>query len=700
MLQIKKLNIEVGGKTILQDAEFYTDTGFLTVIKGKSGIGKSTFLKTFVFENTACFKFNQIDLSSLSEDDKKSFIYNHIEFVNQVPQFMNGMKIIEHIIQFEKLGYSRNKDIEQDLGIKCIEKKFPSRLSGGEKIRTAIYFALMKSPDILILDEPTAALDNVYTPKIVHLIKEYSKDHIVIIASHDPSVIRYADILYEISDYKLACQKGELIDKSECACRSDTNILKKSSNAKKMSVCFGYKWFRRIMLCLIGLTFIILIYSLHIFQIFHSDYLDHLNNLKSLEILVYREKYENDYLSHQGMEYPLSEYEMDKFSQINHVDYTRMFVSGEMNNMGFDEYQAGANAANLLSFELFNDNSLIKKAEIKENVRYHSYDEETNHDQKLKYKFQDDGIIISYSLYEQLMASSQNHSIENPELCFDMFIPAYNATGIAEIQDNNGEFVACNAVVNTIQRVKMPIKGVLKENQNLYYLDIGNHDIFIPNTVYADYIQRNYPSSQKELFYIEGIETPFYNDIPEKYSQKNIIQEVTLSPWKPNSIIVKVDNISNYNRVIDDLKNMGVQVSNSYLNLKSIQLLIQNNQNILFAFFVSIVVTTYLFYIYIKYLMSKEERGVCEYLNMLGMNRKEINYIINKNHFWNLIFLSLCSSALLMIIITLAVKYQIISIIIPPKFEYFVFIISMSFLLEILLPVLIRKLTMILQKKY
>lgn len=691
MLCVKQLDIEFGNKTILKNAKFYTDKGLLTVIRGKSGIGKSTFLRTFMFENSSYIEYDKFELSSLSEGDKKNFIYNNISFINQVPQFISGMKIYEHIIQFEKLGYTRNKKIEQELDIKTIETKFPSSLSGGEKMRAAIYLALIRNPKILILDEPTASLDKVYTQKIIELLKKYSKNHIVIVASHDAHIINHADLLYEIIDHKLILEKGNLTENKKTCTEEKSKIISKSKKVRKMSVCFGYKWFQRIMLCFIGLTFVILIYSLHIFQIFHSDYLEQLNQLKSLEVLVYREKYENDYFSHQGMEYPLSDNQITKISNINHVDYAHMHVSGEMNSIGFDEYKNGASHDNLLFFELYDNDQLIKKTEIKENTRYHSYDEKMNYDQKLKYKFQEDGIIISHSLYEQLLNSSHYDLSENLELCFNMFIPTYNATGISEIETNNGEFVACNTVVSTIQRVKMPIKGVLKENQNLYYLDLGSNDIFIPNTIYSDYIRENYPPSQQELYYIEGIDAPFYNDIPDEYSQKEIIQEVTLSPWKPNSIVIKVDNISNYNSVIDELKKTGVQVSNSYMNIKSIQSLTENNQNILFLFFVSIVGTTYLFYVYLKYLMLKEEDGIYAYLGLLGINNNEIQYIINKNYFWNFVLLSLLSSSLLMATITLSVKKQIIDFIIPPKSEYFIFIIVMSFLLEVILPTIIRK---------
>ena len=55
-----------------------------------------------------------------------------------------------------------------------LENKYPKSLSGGEKTRAAVYLALMRQPEILILDEPTAALDAGYAQTMIHILKEYA----------------------------------------------------------------------------------------------------------------------------------------------------------------------------------------------------------------------------------------------------------------------------------------------------------------------------------------------------------------------------------------------------------------------------------------------------------------------------------------------------------------------------------------------
>ncbi len=82
--------------------------------------------------------------------------------VPQIPLFVEGMTIEEHIKQLVKLGYQRNYTYEVKFGIASLKEKYPRNLSGGEKTRAAICLAIMSEPEILILDEPTAALDASY----------------------------------------------------------------------------------------------------------------------------------------------------------------------------------------------------------------------------------------------------------------------------------------------------------------------------------------------------------------------------------------------------------------------------------------------------------------------------------------------------------------------------------------------------------
>ena len=207
VIEIKNLNISFGDKVILNNASFHTSPGVLTIIRGKSGSGKSTFLKAFQFAYECEYIYEGQRIDEQDQDSRQQFIYDHMVNVPQIPLFIEGITIEEHIKQLVKLGYQRNDTYEEKFGIASLKKKYPRNLSGGEKTRAAICLAIMSQPEILILDEPTAALDSSYALEMIKYLKEYAEEgHYVIVATHDQRMIEEADVLYKV-DQTLILEK-------------------------------------------------------------------------------------------------------------------------------------------------------------------------------------------------------------------------------------------------------------------------------------------------------------------------------------------------------------------------------------------------------------------------------------------------------------------------------------------------------------
>lgn len=72
MLEIKQLNVSFGKKTLFKDASFCAECGHLTVIKGRSGSGKSTFLKAFQFAYDCIYLYEGERIDTLDEENNKS----------------------------------------------------------------------------------------------------------------------------------------------------------------------------------------------------------------------------------------------------------------------------------------------------------------------------------------------------------------------------------------------------------------------------------------------------------------------------------------------------------------------------------------------------------------------------------------------------------------------------------------------------
>lgn len=213
MLTVKNLTIQFYQKMILDNAEFYAKDNAMTVIKGKSGIGKSTFLKSLMFEYDCQYEYNGINLMKLNQEERQQFIYDHISFVHQLPLFLSAMNILSHITLYEKMGKKRNPELEKQLHVNHLLNKFPKQLSGGEKTRVAIYLALLKQPDILILDEPTAALDDKNARCVIDLLLNYAhQGHIVIISSHDQRLIDAGDVICTIENHKIVFEADNIAD--------------------------------------------------------------------------------------------------------------------------------------------------------------------------------------------------------------------------------------------------------------------------------------------------------------------------------------------------------------------------------------------------------------------------------------------------------------------------------------------------------
>lgn len=690
MLYIKDLNIHFGNKIIFENAEFIAKKGDITIIRGKSGIGKSTFLQALLFKHPCYYEYDGIVLSSLSSQQQTQFQYDNIGFIQQVPQFLNGMKSIEHIQQFQKLGYQRNKELEEMLNIKSMESKLPKNLSGGERTRLALYLMMMKQPNILILDEPTSALDVDYTHKIIDILKKYSKEHIVIIASHDQNMIKQGTQVYDIYNH-------QFIPEHRIEHISQENKIFESQRHKKykkFSIKFGYKAFRITMLCLVSLTFIILIYSSHMYHLFQSNYEEQLNHISTREFIVYKEKYKNDYYSGEGLEFPLLEDEIKKIKDIDHVENVDIHIDSLYDDLEFySHYYDGASKDNLKAFQVYDNQKLVNENYIDEDIKFHSFNSDNDYDNQLLYKFQDNGVILSEELFKKLGISIDD--LKKPTLSFNLLIPQYNANGINRISNDDGSSeYPCNYVMNSVKKINTPIQGVLKGTQAIYnYLNKGCCDLFIPKDIYEKYIEEYYPKKAVEIFFIniDNKEYTFYDVIPSQYAHYDILQHITQAPWMPNSVIVKVDNINYYNDVIEEVKKLGFEVASENVDSNIMKILTQDNDNILLTFFISVILITYAFYIYLKYLVLKEEISIREYLASIGMNFKESQYIIRKNYFKNFITLALMTSIIFYILVEMVAKMQIIPFIIPPKAIYFVFIIVMSFILEIVIPLVLNK---------
>jgi alpha-D-ribose 1-methylphosphonate 5-triphosphate synthase subunit PhnL len=174
--------------TAVEDISFGLEKGKFLGIVGKSGSGKSTIIKcvyrTYLPQNGQIYyaseAFGKIDLVTASERQIIHLRKNEIGYVSQFLSVMPRTTTLELVEQSlletgvdEKTATQRAKEALRHFDIaEALWDSYPNTFSGGEKLRLNIARATVKNPRLLLLDEPTASLDNESKQKVREVIQK------------------------------------------------------------------------------------------------------------------------------------------------------------------------------------------------------------------------------------------------------------------------------------------------------------------------------------------------------------------------------------------------------------------------------------------------------------------------------------------------------------------------------------------------
>ena len=190
------------------------DKGFVFIV-GKSGSGKSTLLN--MISGLDSFTSGDIiadgnSFNEMSKTDFDKYLSSYVGFVFQDYRLIDDFTIKQNIeIALDISGEKNNISYYLDkIGLQGHENRYPTELSGGQKQRVAIVRAIIKNPQIILADEPTGNLDSVTTIQVLNLLKEISKEKLVIVVSHDMNdAFTYADRIIELADGKIVKDRSK-----------------------------------------------------------------------------------------------------------------------------------------------------------------------------------------------------------------------------------------------------------------------------------------------------------------------------------------------------------------------------------------------------------------------------------------------------------------------------------------------------------
>lgn len=190
----------------LNGINFDVYMGEFLVIVGKSGCGKSTLLNIIGGMDTLTsgeFKFNGKDYSYASEKVLTEYRRNFVGFIFQSYNLMPELTAIENLDFISAICKNPlNSDKILDLvGLSDCKKKYPSQLSGGQQQRVSIARALVKSPQIILADEPTAALDYSTSIEVLRVIEKIVEEGTTIVmVTHNEEIAKMANRVIRIKD--------------------------------------------------------------------------------------------------------------------------------------------------------------------------------------------------------------------------------------------------------------------------------------------------------------------------------------------------------------------------------------------------------------------------------------------------------------------------------------------------------------------
>ena len=196
----------------LKGVSFDLPSTGVVVILGKSGSGKSTLLNilsgldSFDSGDIEAFGKNMKDFSRTELDHYRNscvgFVFQEYHLIPELSVGDNIALALE--LQDEKSVGGRVKSVLAQVDLVGYENRKIDELSGGQKQRVAIARALIKNPKIIFADEPTGALDSQTGESILQILKEISKEKLVILVTHDREFAeRFGDRIIELADGKI-----------------------------------------------------------------------------------------------------------------------------------------------------------------------------------------------------------------------------------------------------------------------------------------------------------------------------------------------------------------------------------------------------------------------------------------------------------------------------------------------------------------
>ncbi len=218
-IAVKNLSKTYGDQTVLDDISFSVEGQRAIGIIGESGCGKSTLLR--VLSGIESPDSGKIEINHLSPTSNLSKFHKKIGVVFQKHNLFPHLSIKKNITLIltkikklnKKQANDRADEILKRLFIESEADKKPHEVSGGQAQRASIARALATDPELIFLDEPTAALDPLLTDEVLKAVVDLKEDgRNFLFVTHEISFLK------EFADYIIFLKNGKVFESGEVSC--------------------------------------------------------------------------------------------------------------------------------------------------------------------------------------------------------------------------------------------------------------------------------------------------------------------------------------------------------------------------------------------------------------------------------------------------------------------------------------------------